>query len=47
MTKVQSLRAEFDYALSQENGFGRKVLTLMLLFQIAILTNAIVGLLNA
>jgi hypothetical protein len=45
--KLTKIRADFDYALSLDNGFGRKMLTVMLLTQIGILGATILRLLNA
>jgi hypothetical protein len=42
MKTINKIRADFDYALSLDNGFGRKTLTLALLSIIVVLAYSIV-----
>ena len=41
MTTLNTIRSDFHYALDQDKGFGRKVLTGMLLLQLAALVYSI------
>jgi hypothetical protein len=41
MKTFQNLREEFDFTLSLDNDFGRKILTVLLLTQIGILARTI------